>query len=305
MTLRCLTSYAYWRDTDMGELVGDLQALHGGRVEIFADSGAFSVATTGSTIKLADYAAWLHQWRHVITTAATLDVIGDPEATHRNTATLLNAGLNVLPAFHVGTPWPMLEDLCSRHAYLALGGMVPHSKRPDDVMRWLIRAFRIARHHGAVYHGFGQTRFATIAALPFYSVDSSAWVSGARYGNITLWDDRRCRLVTVPVGRPTEARKHAALLRTHGADPAVVGRPGFAHTAHRTAAEHAREYDMMRAAPMTAFHRLETWLARRHRVPPPAGWSDTGTCLFLACTDDEQMRLAARTLAPGAPCSAT
>lgn len=302
--LRCLLSYAFFRNADLAELVGELRTIYGGPVETFADSGAFSVATTGATVDLKDYAAWLDEWAPVITTAATLDVIGDPDATHRNTEVLLGAGLRVLPTFHVGTSWPVLERLCKTYPYLALGGMVPHTKYPDEVMRWLIRAFRTAADHGTVFHGFGQTRVATLASLPFYSVDSSAWVSGARFGQMALWDAGRARLVQVQAGVAAEARRHAALLRDHGADPAVVGRPGFAHTSHRTPEEHEHEYAMIRAASLLAFQRLGVWLEQRHAVSAPTGWNGTGTCLYFAVWNKQQPRLAARTLG-GELCSAS
>ncbi|AEW92951.1 MULTISPECIES: hypothetical protein [Streptomycetaceae] len=293
---RYLTSFHYHRETDLAAI----GAAYGGPYEVFADSGAFSAATTGSTIKLADYAAWLHQWRHVITTAATLDVIGDPDATHRNTLALEDQGIRVLPVFHIGSPWRRLEALCASYRYIALGGMVPYARRTDDVMRWLIRAFRIARHHGAVYHGFGQTRFATIAALPFYTVDSSSWASGARFGVMSLWDSQHSRIVQLTVGRPAEARKHAGLLRTHGADPAVVGRRGFATKAGKPPEQFQAEDTMIRATPAVAYGRLGRWLERRHHVAPPPGWTSTGTGLFLADTDTKNFTVAARALAADA-----
>jgi hypothetical protein len=294
--LRCLLSYHYHRDTDLAELVAELRTLYGGQVEVFADSGAFSASTLGTTIRLKDYAAWLEEWSPVITTAATLDVIGDADATHRNTEALLGAGLRVLPTFHVGTPWPVLERLCKTYPYIALGGMVPHAKYPDEVLRWLIRCFRIGAEHRAVFHGFGQTRFTTIAALPFYSVDSSAWGAGSRFGQITLWDGQRSRLVQIQVSQQAEARKHARLLRSHGVDPDLVGRPGFAQFPRRTREQHKVEAQMMRGAPAVAFHRLGQWLADRHRVPAPRGWEHPGTVLFLADAVAAQFKRAARAL---------
>lgn len=294
--LRCLLSYHYHRDTDLAELVEELRTLYGGPTEIFADSGAFSAATLGTTVNLKDYAAWLEEWSQVITTAATLDVIGDADATHRNTEALLGAGLTVLPTFHVGTPWPELERLCKTYPYLALGGMVPYSKYPDEVLRWLVRCFRIGSEHGAVFHGFGQTRLTTIAALPFYSVDSSAWGAGSRFGQISLWDERRARLVQVQVSHPGQARKYAGLLRSHGVDPALVGRPGFAQYPRRTREQHAVETQMMRGAPAVAFHRLGRWLTHRHNVPAPRGWERPGTVLFLADAVAAQFKRAARAL---------
>lgn len=297
MTFRFLVSFHYHKGTDLQALAD----AYGGPVEVFADSGAYSAATLGATIGLADYAAWLKDWQHLITTAATLDVIGDPDATQGNTQALEDTGLRVLPVFHTGSPWQRLHDLCKKYPYVALGGMVPYSKYPEEVLRWLVKCFRIGAEYGAVFHGFGQTRFTTIAALPFYSVDSSAWGSGSRYGSIALWDERRARLVSVQASRPDQARRYAALLRSHGANPDLVGRPGFAVLKQRTPEQYRREDRMMRGAPAVAFHRMGEWLIRRHNVPAPAGWERPGTALYLADGASEQLLKAARVLSPGNP----
>lgn len=276
MTFRFLMSFHYGRTTDLQRIVD----AYGGPTEMFADSGAFSAATLGAEIKLADYAAWLKDWQGVVTTAATLDVIGDPDATQRNTLALEDMGLRVLPVFHTGSPWDRLEKLCARYPYIALGGMVPYTRMAGEVMRWLVKCFQIGKKHGTVFHGFGQTSVRVMAALPFYSVDSSTWSTGARYGSMFLWNESRARTVQVNTGSRDEARKHARLLRSHGADPALVGRSGFALKTGKSREQFEREDLMMRGAPAVAFHRLGEWLARRHDVPAPAGWSGTG--MYLA-----------------------
>jgi hypothetical protein len=285
VTFRVLTSFHYFRDRDMSDLVDRLRTGYGGDVDLFADSGAFSAVTLGATISLPDYRAWLTDWRSVITTAATLDVIGDPVATARNTEVLEAAGLTVLPTFHVGTPWPVLEGLCARYRYVALGGMVPYLRRPKEVMRWLVRCFRLAAETGTVFHGFGQTNLDIIKALPFYSVDSSTWANGARYGKVRIFDDVRGRMAEFQAGDHTRAHRHAAQLREHGMDPLLVGRPGFALRAEAKSDEQfLREDHMMRGSNGVAYHRLGQYLTRRHHVPPPPGWDAPGTCLYLADT---------------------
>lgn len=294
MTFRFLVSFHYKDGVDLDAVT----AAYGGPCQMFADSGAFSAATLGTTIKLTDYAAWLHDWRQVITTAATLDVIGDPDATHRNTLALEDRGLRVLPVFHVGTPWHHLERLCADYRYVALGGMVPHAKNRNGLMRWLVRCFKIAADHGTVFHGFGQTRDTTLAALPFYSVDSSTWTVGAQFGRVALWDDRRHRIVNVEAGNPVQARQHAALLRAHNADPAVVARPGFALLKQRTPEQFEREYQMTRGAAAIGYHRFGEWLTGRHRVPAPPGWTGEGTHLYLADTHIRGLQRAMNALRP-------
>ncbi|MDN3056869.1 hypothetical protein PH213_20405 [Streptomyces sp. SRF1] len=298
MTLRVLVSFHYFRDVDMAHLVDRLAAAYHGPIEVFADSGAYSAATLGTTVRLADYQAWLTDWAALITTAATLDVIGDPVTTTRNTHHLHDAGHAVLPVFHTGTPWPALEALCARHPYVALGGMVPHRRRYSEVMRWLVRCFRIADEHGTVFHGFGQTNITALSALPFYSVDSSTWALGARYGSLRLWDDRLHRITQLYTGDPAAARRHARLLRSHGADPVAVSTRGFALKADgKPEATYRAEDEIMRGAPALAFHRLGAWLQQRHAVPAPIGHTTPGTRLYLADTSVGNFLPAARVIA--------
>jgi hypothetical protein len=286
---RFLVSFHYHQKTDLQEIV---DSYHG-PCEVFADSGAFSAATLGATIKLADYAAWLKEWDHLLTVKATLDVIGDPAATARNTATLERQGLNVLPVFHTSSPWSELEALTKQYDYMALGGMVPHAKDADAVLRWLVRSFKIAQETGTVFHGFGQTRLETLRKLPFYSVDSSAWASGMRYGTIVLWDDRTNRFVKLQGGDRVAARKHAKLLRAHGADPALVGRPGFAQKSQRTEVQFRKEVAMMRGAPAIAYMRMGDYLADRHKVAAPKSLTERGTSVYVAVDAPQHLVTAA------------
>jgi hypothetical protein len=294
VTFRFLMSFHYGRGKDL-QAIAD--AAGGAPVEVFADSGAFSAATLGSTIRLADYAAWLKDWQHLVTTAATLDVIGDPDATQRNTLALEDMGLKVLPVFHVGSPWERLEKLCAQYRYVALGGMVPYTRMYGEVMRWLVRCFRIGAAHGTVFHGFGQTNITVMSSLPFYSVDSSTWSHGAKFGLFKLFDGRAGRIVQVSAGNPERVRRQARLIRAHGADPAVVGRPGFGLKTGKAPEQFRREDRMMRGTPAVAYHRLGRWLQQRHDVAPPPGWTSRGTCLFLADTTISNFTPAAQAIA--------
>lgn len=296
MTFRLLTSFHYFRNRDLADLVDQLSADYAGPVELFADSGAFSAATLDTTISLPDYTAWLRHWQPLITTAATLDVIGDATATAHNTAALEDSGLRVLPTFHIGTPWPVLEALCARYRYLALGGMVPYFNTPAPVMRWLVRAFKIAQEHGTVFHGFGQTTQATTSALPFYSVDSSTWSAAVRYGRLTLWDARSLKIASVRLNVPDDIQRYARLLQAHGLDPSVLARPGFAQRAMRDQETYLAERHMLIGASAEAWQQYGAWLRARHRIPAPPGWHESGTVLYLADTHMPNLRPAARHL---------
>lgn len=280
MRLRLLVSYHYHRNSDLAALVDTL----GGDVDLFADSGAYSAATTGATITVPDYAAWLHHWAPLWTTRANLDVIGDHEATARNATVLRDAGCEVLPTFHLGSPWHVLEDLCTRHRYIALGGMALHAigaAKQRPLMAWLVKCFRIAAPTGTVFHGFGMTSARLVKNLPFYSIDSSSYTFGTRWGLAYLWDTRTWRMESVHFRNPDEVRPHAALFRRHGLDPARVIDPGFMRPNTSGGADDGAE---VIAASARAFTFMEASLQTRHHVTPPPlpRGADTGTKIYLA-----------------------
>ncbi|MEU5834497.1 hypothetical protein ABZ820_12605 [Streptomyces diacarni] len=301
MTLRLLVSYHYHRNTDLAALVAEL----GGDVDLFADSGAYSAATTGATIRLADYAAWLRHWAPLWTVQAGLDVIGDHEATAANTARLHDAGLPVLPTFHLGSPWTVLEELCATHPYVALGGVALHAAgaaKQRPLMAWLVRCFRTAAEHGTRFHGFGLTSAQIIKNLPFYSIDSSSYMFGTRWGLAYLWNAPAWRMESVLFRNPTEVRPHAALFRRHGLDPARVIDPAFM----RPGTDHvAADRTDVCAAGARAYAFMEQSLARRHQVAPPPlpRGDDPGTKVYLALggasdSDRAPLRLLAADPAP-------
>ena len=49
------------------------------KLELFLDSGAYSVATIGQTVKLDQYISFIHKWKDLFTVYAALDDIGNAE----------------------------------------------------------------------------------------------------------------------------------------------------------------------------------------------------------------------------------
>ncbi|MFD8509685.1 hypothetical protein ACFV27_00865 [Streptomyces antimycoticus] len=296
MRLRLLVSYHYHRTTDLAELVD----AFGGDVDLFADSGAYSAATTGATIRLADYAAWLRDWAPLWAVRAGLDVIGDHEATARNTEALRAAGVDVMPVFHVGEPWSVLEDLCAANSYVALGGMALHAvgaSKQKPLMRWLVRCFQVAAPHGTRFHGFGMTSAQLVKNLPFYSVDSSSYTLGIRWGLAYLWNAPALRMESVLFRNADEVRPHADLFRTHGLDPARVVASDFMRAGTPTFAE---ERVSVGAAGARAYTLMERTLTARHRVSPPLlpRCDDPGTKVYLAVGGESDRPLLLRLLDP-------
>lgn len=216
-----LTSFHYYRKTDLRKITSATRLP----VALFGDSGAFSAASQGADVSLDEYSDWLNKWDHLLTVYSNLDVIGDALATMQNQRELERRGHRPLPVFHVGSPWSALEQLCEEYPYIALGGMVPYSG--SNLGPWLVRCFKIAERYEARFHGFGQTRHTYLRQFPWYSVDSSSWGKGFRYGTVDLWDDRSTRFVVVKCRDHAQIYKYAELIRKHGGDPAMLADPAL------------------------------------------------------------------------------
>lgn len=217
MKLRILLSYHYYKDTDLDALFS--KYFTEPYPDVFVDSGGFSAMTQGVTIDIKQYADWVKRYRHLISTYANLDNIKSADETLSNQKRLEDYGLNPIPVFHTGEDWEVLERYVEHYPYIALGGMVPYMRYTKKIMPFIIKAFKTAGDK-SVFHGFGATSWAVIKSLPWYSVDSSSWGAGFRFGRVPLFDASKGRFFTVKLGSRIECGKFAYLIREAGFDPA-------------------------------------------------------------------------------------
>jgi hypothetical protein len=146
------------------------------------DSGAFSAHNSGTEVKLQDYincCKGLMATDPKMTEVFSLDVIGDWKASLKNTEEMWRQGVQAIPTFHFGSPWPELKTMAKDYPKIALGGLVGQAVRPRDA--WIGQCF--ARVWPKKIHGFGLSGEKTIMRFPFHSVDATNWELGpCRYG---------------------------------------------------------------------------------------------------------------------------
>lgn len=283
---RVLVSFHFHSRSDLDDLV---QRAPGGELDLFGDSGAFSAWSTGADISVDDYAAWLHKWKHLLSAYVTLDAIGDNATTHANQQALESMGLEPVPVFHGNEPWPALEEYCERYPYVALGGMVGANK----AYAWIVKCFTIAARYGTVFHGFGQTKRLILRELPWYSVDSSSWGSGHRYGMLTLWDPRSQKLVRAKTGDHADVFRSADLIRDHGGDPELMATPNVGQTRFRGKEQASIDRHAIIAINAEAWRRSEQLLSARHGVVERRDGLGVGPRLYLAAGGFEDAVVAA------------
>lgn len=158
---RVLLSYYHFRNIDKFHSIGR---------DIFIDSGAYSAWQLGDPVSLVEYGKFLLGASHKATVYANLDDILSVAATERHQKYLEGLGLNPLPVFHMGEPYEVLEELCSRYKLVCCGGtgtVMGQARGKLPARMWhFSKVFEMASKYGTKVHGFGVTDFAMLKAFP-------------------------------------------------------------------------------------------------------------------------------------------
>ena len=95
-------------------------------------------------------------------------------------------GRPCIPVFHKIMGLDMFKELCQQYDYIAIGTIGDYKKNP----RVLKQLNKIARQYNCKIHGLGYTP-SDIKEYGFYSVDSTTWLNGAKYGLVAYFNGKR------------------------------------------------------------------------------------------------------------------
>lgn len=149
-------------------------------VPVFLDSGAFTAMTMKTEIRLREYIDFCHAQGAKFEVMASLDVIGDWQATWRNHVAMREAGIESIPCFHVNEPFEALQQMVQTNEHIAIG-VAGNQRNRGAVMRFLIRCFQIIPSRVRV-HGFALTSSLIMRSFPWTSVDSTTWLISRKFG---------------------------------------------------------------------------------------------------------------------------
>lgn len=170
-------------------------------IPVFLDSGAFSAFSIGADIETKEYIDFCKEHRDKFETIAYLDAIGDHKKSMKNYEQMAEAGINGIPTYHTGEPFDFLYYLFDKWDYIAIGGLVPYlgahtaQTYKKSVLRFLTKIHSEAAAAEKRLHGFGVTTWNLIKSFPWYSVDSSTWMSGRKFGRAMTFDGSVLRSV--------------------------------------------------------------------------------------------------------------
>lgn len=264
-----LISFAFFGGSDIAAY---RKAMPCGRLMI--DSGAYTAASVGKRISREEYAEFLTTWRGCIDHAVTLDVIGDPVATRRNTKWLHDRGHKVMPVFTRGGTPADFDAMVRDAGYVCVGGGV--GMPPAVVVRRLSALQRRAEELGGGIHALGVGNLAGLRRIRPYSADASNVSSAFRFGTLVCYTGQRLVMVSV-----TDTRKMRDNLHHFKAQGLRMAQ--LARTRRQPAGEDRGL--LMRGMSVAVACADEDTV--KFKVPVPHGVDDTpGTHMYSAVTGD-------------------
>jgi len=156
-------------------------------VHIFLDSGGFPARMRGVQIDVKEYCTFINENWDKIEVAPNLDT-NDVQETLQNQAYLTaNSKARIMPVYHVSDYVNpkykgLIDDFIAKYDYIGVGGMAGGSVPDWKQQKFLSYVFSKTRDRIKV-HGFGITSEPYLTKYPFFSVDSTSWQSGMRWGH--------------------------------------------------------------------------------------------------------------------------
>jgi len=94
-----------------------------------------------------------------------------------------------IPVWHKSRGLEYFKKMCSDYSYVAVGGIVTQEiKRTEYPV--FSNLLSIANKNNCRVHGLGFTNLEGMAKYRFHSVDSTAWLSGNKFGHVYLFNGR-------------------------------------------------------------------------------------------------------------------
>lgn len=179
------------------------------------DSGAFTFLNQGKKVEwekyVREYADFIN--RNKVRHFFELDI--DPVIGYDNVLGLRRdlermTDAQCIPVWHKSRGKEEFVRMCRDYDYVAIGGIVSKEIQPAEYkyFPWFIDT---AHKHGARIHGLGFTSLKDLPKYHFDSVDSTAWLSGNRFGTIYQFTGNTLKPHKQPEGTRLADHKKVAI----------------------------------------------------------------------------------------------
>jgi len=126
-------------------------------------------------------------------------IIGLKETEMIRSKIELQTGRKSIPVWHIFLGIDYYKKLCEDYDYIAISASGAYdSKWTRTNFDQLRKLVLYAKNKGTKVHGLGYTSTNKLKDIPFYSVDSTSWISGMKFGNIHQFNGRTIKTLKRP-----------------------------------------------------------------------------------------------------------
>ena len=172
--------------------------------DFILDSGIFSYLNGKNTDNVDwekyvdDYAKFVLEKRIKNYVEVDVDkIVGLSEVERLRKRLEARVGWKSMPVWHINRGYDKWLEICRDYDYVCFGAFITDGLSKSKylmVPKFISDAARL----GAKVHGLGFTDFKWMPKLHFYSVDSSSWVSGNRYGHVFKYNNGKVDIIKRP-----------------------------------------------------------------------------------------------------------
>lgn len=197
---RILVSYYYLRKQLAKRSVQEIAEDFGRFEFVFLDSGGFTFRVMrdkgeGLDMSVRQYADEFYdeirRFKGIFAGIAEVDVdeLGT-EYMEQKKEEALAEGIPIVPVIQPPRLEPYIElGWFEKYPYLAVGSAALGNKH----IGFLNHVYREAKAANVLVHGLGATKAEILAKSEFYSVDSTTWLNGSKYGSTQMFQNGRLR----------------------------------------------------------------------------------------------------------------
>jgi len=109
-------------------------------------------------------------------------------------------GWQSMPVWHLGRGYDKWLEICHDYSYICFGAFITDGLKESKYKK-IPKFIADARNRKCDVHGLGMTHFNWLKKLKFFSVDSSSWCSGVRYGAVSKFDKDRIHIFPRPANK--------------------------------------------------------------------------------------------------------
>ena len=170
-------------------------------MHLFIDSGAFTYINNPEfesytneqwEKQIYEYLNWAEKNKDSIFAIADLDlqyIVGEDTVYRWRKEYfepfMLRTGIPVCFIYHE-EGFDVWEYMCKRYPYVGFSLAVDNVTENEIMER-----FRIAEKYNTLVQGMASTRTSMLTNFPFYTVDSTTWNVGLKYGEISVWNGNK------------------------------------------------------------------------------------------------------------------